>query len=74
MHPQNAADWIAFVLLVIGAISWGFFVFDVNVLDYLLEMIWDPLDNIVFAIIALAGVYSIVRVLAQSPDRSGPDQ
>ena len=37
MRPQNTLDWIAFVLLLIGAFSWGYFVTDVNILDELLE-------------------------------------
>jgi uncharacterized protein len=69
MRPQNTLDWIAFVFLLIGAFSWGYFVTDVNILDELLERIWDPLDDVVFILIALAGVYWIVRVFG--PSRSG---
>ena len=63
MRPQNAWDWIAFVLLLIGAFSWGYFVTDVNILDVLLERIWDPLDDVVFILIALAGLYWLTRVI-----------
>lgn len=63
MQPENTYDWIAFVLLIIGALSWGFFVVDINILDLLLEKIWDPLDNIVFGLIALAGIYWIIRIV-----------
>ena len=66
MRPQNTLDWIAFVLLLIGAFSWGYFVTDVNILDELLERIWDPLDDVVFILIALAGVYWLVRVFMPS--------
>ena len=69
MRPQNTLDWIAFVFLLIGAFAWGYFVTDVNILDELLERIWDPLDDVVFILIALAGVYWIVRVFM--PARSG---
>ena len=62
MRPQNTLDWIAFVFLLIGAFSWGYFVTDVNILDTLLERIWDPLDDVVFILIALAGLYWLVRV------------
>lgn len=62
MRPENTVDWLAFAFLVLGALSWGFFVVDINILDLLLEQIWDPLDNIVFAVIALAGVYWSARV------------
>ena len=66
MRPQNTLDWIAFVLLIVGAFSWGYFVTDVNILDVVLERIWDPLDDVVFVLIALSGVYWIVRVLGTS--------
>ncbi len=63
MRPQNASDWIAFVFLMIGAFAWGYFVTDVNILDVTLERIWDPLDDIVFILIALSGLYWLIRVL-----------
>jgi uncharacterized membrane protein YuzA (DUF378 family) len=63
MRPQNALDWLAFVLLLVGAFSWGYFVTDVNILDVLLERIWDPLDDVVFILIALAGLYWLTRVI-----------
>ncbi|WP_119396961.1 DUF378 domain-containing protein [Pannonibacter phragmitetus] len=67
MRPQTSLDWIAFVLVIIGALAWGFFVFDVNILDLLLEAVWDPLDNVAFALIALAGLYWLVRALVRKP-------
>lgn len=62
MRPESKLDWIAFVLLLIGAFSWGYFVTDVNILDMVLERIWDPLDDVVFVLIAGAGLYWVVRV------------
>jgi uncharacterized membrane protein YuzA (DUF378 family) len=62
MRPQSVLDWIAFVFLLIGAFAWGYFITDVNILDVLLERIWDPLDDVVFVLIALSGVYWLVRV------------
>ena len=62
MRPQTTLDWIAFVFLIIGAFSWGVFITDVNILDVALEAIWDPLDDVVFALIALSGAYWLVRV------------
>ena len=70
MRPQNTLDWIAFVFLLIGAFAWGYFVTDVNILDVLLERIWDPLDDIVFILIALSGLYWLYRVFA--PTRAQP--
>jgi uncharacterized membrane protein YuzA (DUF378 family) len=64
MRPQNALDWAAFVFLIIGAFAWGYFVTDVNILDVALEKIWDPLDDVVFILIALSGLYWIVRAFS----------
>lgn len=69
MRPQNTLDWTAFVFLILGAFSWGYFVTDVNILDVVLERFWDPLDDVVFVLIALSGLYWIIRV-AQAPRRS----
>lgn len=63
MRPENSADWIAFGFLLVGALAWGYFVTDVNILDLVLEKIWDPLDDLVFILIALSGVYWLIRVL-----------
>jgi uncharacterized membrane protein YuzA (DUF378 family) len=62
MRPQTKLDWVAFAFLLVGAFSWGYFVTDVNILDVVLERIWDPLDDVVFVLIALSGVYWIARV------------
>lgn len=62
MRPEKTLDWIAFIFLLVGAFSWGYFVTDVNILDVLLEPIWDPLDDVVFIFIALAGIYWLLRV------------
>lgn len=67
MKPRNALDWIAFVLLLVGAFSWGAFITDVNILDRALEPIADPLDDVAFVLIAAAGLYWIIRVLGVGP-------
>ena len=63
MRPETRLDWIAFTFLIAGALSWGYFVTDVNILDQVLERIWDPLDDVVFVLIAASGVYWLVRAL-----------
>lgn len=63
MRPRNALDWVAFVFLLIGAFAWAAFLTDVNVLDRALEPIADPLDDVVFVLIGLSGLYWLARVL-----------
>ncbi len=62
MRPQTALDWVAFGFLVLGTFAWAYFVTDVNILDLVLEKVWDPLDDVVFVLIGLSGVYWLVRV------------
>jgi uncharacterized membrane protein YuzA (DUF378 family) len=69
VRPTTTLDWIAFVFLLIGAFSWGYFVTDVNILDVLLEQIWDPLDDVVFVLIALSGLYWLYRVFVDKQPR-----
>lgn len=70
MQPENTLDWIAFVFLIIGALGWAYFVTDVNILDVLLEQIWDPLDDVVFVLIGLSGLYWVGRVVTSPRDTS----
>lgn len=64
MRPQNLIDWTAFVFLLVGAFSWAYFVTDVNILDKALEPIADILDDIVFVLIGLSGLWWLYRVMA----------
>lgn len=67
MRPVTVLDWIAFVLLFIGAMAWGgFFITDTNLLDRGLEPIADVLD-ITFALIAAAGLYWLARIFGLGP-------
>jgi len=66
MRPQSVIDWIAFAFLIVGAFAWGYFVTDVNILDVVLERIWDPLDDLVFIVIFLSGLWWIFRVFGSS--------
>lgn len=72
MRARTALDWIAFVLLLIGAFAWGAFLTDINVLDRALEPIADPLDDAVFILITLAGLYWIARAAGLGPRNRTP--
>ncbi len=65
MKPERPLDWTAFAFLIIGAFGWAYFVSDVNILDVLLERIWDPLDDVVFVLIGLSGLYWIGRIVSR---------
>jgi uncharacterized protein len=62
MRPENPLDWIAFIFLLVGAFAWGYYATQVNILTAVLSPIWDPLDELVFVLIASSGVYWLRRV------------
>lgn len=66
MRPETTLDWITFWFLIVGALAWGYFVTDVNILDLVLEKVWDPLDDIAFVLIAASGLYTAVRAFRGS--------
>lgn len=39
-----------------------------NILDVALESIWDSLDDVVFVLIALSGLYWLIRSVARNRD------
>ncbi len=51
------------IFVQIGAFAWGAFITDVNVLDVALEAIWDLLDDVIFVLIAVSGMYLLVRAV-----------
>jgi uncharacterized membrane protein YuzA (DUF378 family) len=64
----NALDWLAILLVAIGAITWGILGVTgltgepLNVVDLLLEPIFRPgpaqtVENLVYALVGAAGVY-----------------
>ncbi len=71
---KNFLDWIAFVLILIGALNWGlvgFFHFDLVVAIF---GSMSTATRIVYAIVGVAGVYAIIRALCccgKCPVKSG---
>lgn len=72
MRPETTLDRIALWLVIVGALAWGWFAWDVNILDLVLEKLWDPLDNVVFVLIAIAGLHLGVRALSRPGGRREP--
>jgi uncharacterized membrane protein YuzA (DUF378 family) len=58
---RNVWDRVTFAFLIVGALAWGYFITDTNILDVALEAIWDPLDDVVFILIGLSGIYWLFR-------------
>ena len=55
---KNWLDWIALILVIVGAVNWGLAIWEWNLVDMLLGT-WPIAVNVVYALIGLAGLYTI---------------
>ena len=54
---KNAFDWIALVLIIIGALNWGLIgFFGFNLVDFLFGTM-SIISRIIYAIVGLAAIY-----------------
>lgn len=58
MADKNALDWIAFVLVMVGAINWGLYAFDYNLVNMILGAV-PVLEQVVYVLVALSALYMI---------------
>lgn len=56
---RNIVDWIALVLVIVGAINWGLFAFGYDLVAILVGS-WSAMAaQVVYALVGLAGIYMI---------------
>lgn len=77
----NWADWLAVLLLIVGALNWGILGFtglftgaEVNVVEAILEPIFQPdaaelLEYIIYLLVGLAGLYFFYPAYKMARDR-----
>ena len=57
---MNAIDWVARILVIIGAINWGLASFStVNLVEYL-SVSW--LITLVYALVGLSGIWELIAL------------
>ncbi len=56
---MNAIDWIARILVIIGALNWGLAIFSINLVAYL-SISW--LITTVYALIGLSGIWELIKL------------
>jgi len=61
MADMSTIDWIARILVIIGALNWGLAVLDVNLVSVLLGS--GALAMIVYALVGIAGIWEIVKLV-----------
>lgn len=67
---MNPLDWISFILIVIGAINWGFVgipqlfgLSQINLVSLVLGTI-PFVENIVYGLVGISGVYWLFRAIS----------
>jgi uncharacterized membrane protein YuzA (DUF378 family) len=61
MQERGAIDWIAAILVVIGAINWGLAVFNFNLVEALLGM--GTVAKVIYALVGLSGLWMLYDLL-----------
>ncbi len=61
MHEKGAIDWIAAILVVVGAINWGLAVFDFNLVATLFGV--GTLAKVIYALVGLSGLWMLYDLL-----------
>lgn len=56
----NLLDWIAIILVIIGAVNWGLIgLFDFDLISALFGDMMSSLSRIIYSLVGLAGLYNI---------------
>ncbi|GBC77447.1 hypothetical protein HRbin08_00925 [bacterium HR08] len=68
---MKALDTIALILVIVGALNWGLWgVFQFDLVAALLGGNTAPLSRIVYAVVGLAGIYSLAFLVKRSTPSS----
>ena len=54
---MGAIDWIAFVLVIIGALNWGLAVFNINIVTSVFGT--GIFATVIYALVGLSGIWMI---------------
>jgi uncharacterized membrane protein YuzA (DUF378 family) len=69
MGKMKFTDWLSYSLVTVGAINWGIYgvsrMLDkpFDLVTWLGSVTWNPLSNIIFLVVGLAGLYSLVTAV-----------
>ncbi|MEK6800877.1 MAG: DUF378 domain-containing protein [Nanoarchaeota archaeon] len=57
MKEMSVIDWIARILVIIGAINWGLAIWDINLVGN-----FGMATTIIYALVGLSGIWEIVKL------------
>ena len=60
MAEMNAIDWIARILVIIGAINWGLAIWGINLVGS-----FGVVTTIIYALVGLSGIWEIIKLFKQ---------
>lgn len=60
---KGAIDWIASILVIIGALNWGLAIWEVNIVASILGA--GIIAQIVYALIALSGIWMLYKLFTE---------
>jgi len=65
MKKMSSLDWVAFVLVIVGALNWGLVALNFNLVDYIFGT-GSLLSTIIYALVGLSALYSIFSMKKMS--------
>lgn len=57
---MNTVDWVARILVIVGALNWGLAVWDWNLVSAIFGT--GAFASVVYALVGLSGVWELVRL------------
>lgn len=66
MNKMGTWDWVAWVLVIVGALNWGLLgFFSWNLVGAIFGGDMSSLSRFVYALVGLAGLYLIIKLLTR---------
>ena len=62
MREMNAVDWIAGILVIIGALNWGLVALNYNLVDSLFRE-GSTIARIIYGLVGLSGLWMIYAMM-----------
>lgn len=62
MQKMSGLDWLAMILVIVGAVNWGLVgAFNFNLVDVILGS-WPTIVRIVYVVVGLSGLYVLANL------------
>lgn len=73
MRRYSVLEWIALVLIIVGAINWGLVgLFGFNLVEAIFQS-GSLITNLIYVLVGIAGLYELVMLVKPDKDRVTKD-